>query len=306
MLKTVEQKPDDDQLALSFVQEGFVTFSAVQANLVLRLCQFDGQRRVTKDQVATLADIMTRGKWQPKDKLDFAIFDGKPILLNGYHRMNAQVKSGRSIKWTVVCHPCATYEEVRELYYKFDTNTRIRSGAQILAAVDFADNFGLTKQMAEALFRSVPVIANNFSSMHKDKDRLTAKVMDRRLDFARNYSAAAEKYWASLDGCQPSFKRKFLSAGVCAVGLVTFRYQPIVAQEFWSNVALNDGLRRGDPRQTLHNFFLARSVGNGSQVVTAIAPSLAWNAFFEGRDLQIIKIYERPNIYISGTAFERD
>lgn len=296
---------------MEFIKEGFVTFSAVQANTVLRECPFDGQRGVSKDHVAVLADMMKNDKWEDKDKLDFAVLHGSPILINGYHRMHAQVASGKSVKWTVVMHPCASMDDVRGLYYRFDTNTRMRSAPQILAATNFAENVDLTKQMAEAVFRSVPLIANDFSASKKSRDLLTAKVIDRRLEYARMYVRAAEQYQTALEGAQWGFKSKFHSAGVCAVALVTFRYQPVTAMEFWHGVASNDGLRKGDPRQTLFNYFAANSVAkssgrSGGNVVNAFAPSIAWNAFFEGRPLQIIKHYEGREITIQGTPWEKD
>lgn len=174
----------DNATELSFIKEGFVVFSAVQANTVLRECPFDGQHKISKDHVAVLADMMKNDKWEDKDKLDFAILHGNPILVNGYHRMHAQVACGKSVKWTVVTHPCASMDDVRGLYYRFDTNTRIRTAVQILAATNFAENAALTKQMSEAVFRAVPLIANDFSTSLKKRDLLTARVVDRRLEYA--------------------------------------------------------------------------------------------------------------------------
>ena len=306
-MATVTKLEPRVQRDLSFIQEGFVEFSAVQANTVLMECPFDGQRKISKDHVKVLADMMKRDKWEAKDKLDFAMLHGRPILINGYHRMHAQVTCGKPIRWTVVIHQCASMDQVRNLYYRFDTNTRLRAPAQILSAVDFAERNGLSKMMSQALYRAVPIIANDFSNSMKDRDILTAKVTDRRISFAKEYVAAAQKYEDAIHGMLPGFKSKFYSAGLTAVALATFRFQPITAMEFWHGTALNDGLRRGDPRHTLNTFLagkLVRGTG-GRHVANAYAPAIAWNAYFGGRELQLIKIYEGREISIDGTPWER-
>ena len=86
-----------------------------------------------------------------------------------------------------------------------------------------------------------------------------------------------------------------------AVALYTLRHQPARAHEFWSGLAKNDGLRRGDPRATLIQDYLTRSVGIGSARQRVQQTTLAWNAFCEGRDLKIIKCIEDAPIVIWGT-----
>lgn len=294
------------QVDLGFIQEGFHTFTAAQANIVLRECPFDGQRKISKDHVAVLADIMKRNVWEEKDKLDFAMLNGRPILINGYHRMHAQIASGKPIRWTVIMHPCVSMNDVRALYFRFDTNTRIRGYHSLLDAMNFAEQAGLSKTMATAVYRAMPLIANKFSDATKDRDNITAKVIDKRMELARRYRDAAQRYEAAITGCLPGFKNKFYSAGVCAVALVTFRDQAIRAAEFWNGAAINDGLRRGDPRHTMNMYLHGKMVhgGGGRMTRNAFAPAACWNAFFEDRDLLIVKIYEGRKITVAGTEFE--
>lgn len=289
----------------TFVHEGFLSFTAVQANQVLNQATYDRQRKISADHVAVLADIMKRGQWEPKDKLDFALFKGDLILVNGYHRMTAQVACGKTIEWTVVIHQCRTLEQVRGLYYKFDTNTRTRQGAQILAGIDFAGKYDLPRQAATALFNAVPIIAAKFSKSVKDRDILANRVMDRRLDIASQYADAAKKYNDCLVGLPSTIKSKFLSAGVTAVAVVTIRYQPITAIDFWAGAAANDGLRKGDPRLALYNDMASRQMNAGSAIQSIFSPAHAWNAFFEDRPLKLIKLPGyRTSVSIAGTPFE--
>lgn len=293
------------QPELAFVREGFVTFSPAQAETVLERCQFDGQRNVSPRHVQVLSDIMKNGQWMAKDKIDFASINGDLILINGYHRMNAQAYSGVPIEWTVIIHHCANEQDVRSLYYKFDTNTKTRSGNQILDGVNFAEQYGLSRNMAQAVFRAVPFIAAGFSTSKNDHDHLTNKVMDRRLAMAATYANAARAYDQCIAKSAPGFKRKFLNGGFAAVALATLRYQPDMAMEFWTGVALNDGLRRGDPRQTLFNDMNSRAFNKGHASQGMVVPAAAWNAYYEGRNIKIIKVYDRTQVRIAGTPFDR-
>lgn len=290
---------------LGFVHEGFITFSAVQANEVLKHAVFEWQRKISEDHVRVLADIMSRGSWEPKDKVDFAALGDDLILVNGYHRMRAQVACGRPVEWTVVIHRCISMGEVRSLYHKFDTNTRIRQAPQILAGCGFSEGHNLPKNIASALYNAVPIIAANFSKLVKDRDILTSRVVERRIEMATEYARAASMYDQCLKGCAVKLKGKFLVAGTAAVALVTLRYQPIKANEFWRGAAENNGLLRGDPRLTLHNDLLSRARNAGSAVQAFASPAYAWNAWFDDREIKVIKIYkEQTRAFLSGTPFE--
>ena len=204
-----------------FIREGFITLTALQANLVLSECSYENQRKINDDQVRVLAELVRRGQWEPKDKIDFAEIDGRLYLVNGYHRMHMQVFCGSPIEWTIVIHRCKTMNDVRSLYYKFDTNTRIRSGAQILAGINFSEEHDLTKQVSSALFNAVPFIASKFKGSKKDRDLFSTRIVDHRLELAKEYIPAAQIYDQCLRGVTARVKSKFLSGGVSGVALVS-------------------------------------------------------------------------------------
>jgi hypothetical protein len=303
MLNVMEMPPKRQGLA-SFIREGFAVFSAVQANQVLHEAAYDGQRKITQKHVDVLADLMRRDQWLPKNQLDFADMNGRIILVNGYHRMNAQVACGKPILWSVVVHKCMTEAEVRNLYYKFDTNARTRTGAQIVAGVGFAAEHGLSATMADKLFNAVPIIASGFSKAVRDRDTLTTRVTDRRLALAREYVPAAKLYEQCLGRLPVKIGAKFRTAGVTAVALATLRYQPKLAVDFWTGTAQNDGLAKGDPRLALYNDMLSRAMNAGSSIQSIYAPAYAWNAWFEDRQIKIIKVYAARSVSIAGTPWE--
>lgn len=293
----------DQQGVRDFLTEGVTSLSAVEMNQVLLNCAYDHQRNVSDRHVAVLADLMKRGRWQPKSQIDFAVLNGRYILINGYHRAYAQVKSGKKITWSIALHDAKTEGDLRSLYYAFDTNIRMRGARDILSAAEFGEVTGMSGVMATALYAAVPYLASKFATNPKDKNFLVEKQVDLRLSIASDYAKAAQRLAAAIDGMPPSRRLKFKSGAVVAVAVATFRYQSESAWTFWSGVAQNDGLKRGDPRLTLCNDFMTRKVQGGT--IDAFAPSIiAWNAYFNDRQLQIIKVTEHFAPVIDGTPFD--
>lgn len=293
----------DQQGVRDFLTEGVTSLSPLEMNRVLVNCGYEHQRKVTERHVSVLADLMKRGRWQSKSQIDFAVLNGRFILINGYHRAYAQVRSGKTIQWSIALHACKTDADLRSLYYAFDTNLRIRGARDILAANEFAQAHGLNGDMAKSLYAAVPLLARKFSTNHYDADVLTSNQVDLRLDLASQFAKAAARYAACLDGIPIRRKRKFLVGGVTAVAVATFRYQSETAWTFWTGVAQMEGLKRGDPRLALASDFMARSVVSGGRAV--YLPSIiAWNAFFNDRELRIIKVTEHSAAGIDGTPFD--
>ncbi|MGO8241253.1 hypothetical protein ACC806_34515 [Rhizobium ruizarguesonis] len=301
--RNVEPGPVPD--VARFVREGFVTLTAPQMSHILRFCEYEHQRKINRRHIEVLSDLMVRGQWGSRSTIDFARLDnGRLILVNGYHRAYAQVHTNQTIEWTIVIHDCPTMEELGKLYYRFDTNALLRSDFQILSGVEFAQAHRLQRETARSLFRAIPFIASNFST--KDKDVLATKVIDRRLKMAEQYASAALAYEQCVGKIRSALKAKMMSAGCMAVAVVTLRYNRDIAIEFWTGTAQNDGLRKGDPRQTLHNDFLSRP-RNGHKAYANLAPAaIAWNAFYNERELRLIRIGEDYQCSIEGTPFVRN
>jgi hypothetical protein len=80
------------------------------------------------------------------------------------------------------------------------------------------------------------------------------------------------------------------------------KHSPAQAYEFWEGIALDDGLRRGDPRKTFliyidNNDFKSRR--NGVMVA-----GIPWNHFYTGEKLAQIKLTDATQIKILGTPLD--
>ena len=290
------------------IREGTVALPAVIAAKLYRECRYPDQKRDLtpsgQDHVAVLADIMNRGKWRPKDKIDLADLDGKITILNGHHRLAAQARCGRQIEWMFVIHRCKTAEDLPALYYTFDTNLRARSNHTILSAADAASLIGVCKTTAEALYRAAPVLAANFDFSRAARDPVINRVIDRRMEVMKAYQKEVQAWEAATDDAKAEVKRRLRNQGAMAVALVTFRYAPVEAHSFWGGVAKDDGLRSGDPR---HTFLAALRAGSsvGSAQQTAKQAAVCWNKWFARKPLSVIRVLESKEFRIAGTPVGR-
>jgi hypothetical protein len=110
-------------------------------------------------------------------------------------------------------------------------------------------------------------------------------------------------YWELLQGADVKMRKRLLGGGVTAVALVTLRHQEALARNFWGPIADNDGLRRGDPRATLHADLLGSSrTGDHGALATIFACTAAWNAYFQRRNLTSIRP-SKHGVRLMGTPF---
>jgi hypothetical protein len=280
---------------LWFIQEGPCRWTPAQANAVFNKCRY-GRNRSEKQgeaHIDALARQMIDGTWLTKSPIDFArLPDGKITLVNGHHRMLAQVRSGRDIVWNVVIHDCADEDEIANLFWRFDTVMRKRSMTNILSGVNAAENMGLSKSGAVALARAVVFIDGGMRPLNGPASRNYTPAEKLRL--MTLWQAEGIAYEKCVEASIRGLRRKLFGAQVMAVGLVTLRADEVKAEEFWRGVASDDGLHRGDPRKTLVDFLRDTHAASGGLTSTAAAVARAWAAWDAGRDLSMIRVGRQP------------
>jgi hypothetical protein len=288
----------------AFIQEGACAFTPSQALFVVENLRYDRQRdeRRAKQHICTLAEYMRRDQWLSKSQIDFARLDGRLILLNGHHRMRAQVMADRDILWNVAIHDCASMEEVRALFYRFDTTVRARTGSNIMEGVGFGEELGLGRDAAAKLWAASILIGNGLTTKRGASYEGRKLLNDELLTICREYSKEAALYFKITRSAPRQVRIKLRSASCFAVAVVTLKAMPEVAQPFWEGLCKDDGLRRGDPRKALLLDLVTRAGNRGLANSTLVTVAKAWNAFALGRDLKIIKVTGHA-VQVHGTSF---
>ena len=289
---------------LAFIREGFVTFTPAQAEAVLRNCRYERQRDEAraKAHIGALAEQMRRGLWLPKTQIDFARIGGRLVLVNGHHRMHAQIASAASILWSIVVHDCADDAEVAALYWKFDTTMRKRSAANVISGIGLAKETGLPESWASGLWASAQVIALGLRFYYHERDG-AALLPDERVAICRDYAPEAFKIYKSAEQAILPIRRKLRTPSFLAPAVLVLRHNPEVGHDFIDGLCADDGLTKGDPRKALlSDMMVRRGGGGGLQAANMLSFALAWNAYFRSRDLKIIKVTGHP-VPLAGTPY---
>lgn len=284
------------------IKEGRLTVTPALARRILVEFNYERQRAVRRPHVLFLADEMRRGNFVSGSQLAFASYRGKLILTNGQHRLNAQIESQETVEYQVLVQTAENVADVNRLYYRQDRGGRGRTDAEVLVSVAVAERYGMTATMARATFLAQPLIAKNFArpSIHDDPG---LRNDDLRLDGCRPWWPIAATYGRIIAPSPRLVRRKLESVQGVAVGLVTLKYQPEKASDFWAGVANDDGLRRDDPRKALLIDLASREWSRGS-LEGAVAIATAWNAWFADRPLKSVHIYTDASVRINGTPYD--
>lgn len=292
------------------LRNGHMVLSAEMAGKILKSCRYELQTRDQtaggKDHIRVLSEIMRSGRWQAKSQIAFARIGGKLVLINGHHRLEAQALSGCDIEWDIVIYDCASMDDVADLYYIFDTNVRVRTVQNILSAGDVQARLGLSKEQARALYRCIPLLQANFDFTRCNRNIVEDRIIDRRIERMAEFAEEARRHDSAIKPAPIALKRKLRSQGAMSVALIAFRHHPDRADDFWRGVAEGADLRKGDARLTYLRMMANDSNGRIETEEHARAAAVAWNAFFLGNKLQIIKIVLKNKFFIAGTPIRSE
>ncbi len=287
------------------IKEGRMLIGPDLAETILREANYGGQRKVEQKDVSVYAEMMRRGLWELSDPITFARLNGNLTLVNGQHRLHAIIAYGREVEFRVAVNMCSTPEEVRALYYRFDTVMRRRTSQQILNAIDLAADHGVSKTIASATYGAIGIIANGFivpsNYTVRGENAAKLRIVDLRVEACEPWWPAARKMEEALTGAQSDLRPRILRASTFAAALMTMRYQEQKAFDFWRGTSRNDGLKRNDPRHVFVRDLMTRDASAGIHGQGVMAAAVAWNAYFERRPLSINKIAQNAVLRIAGT-----
>lgn len=289
------------------LREGRASIGMNLARDILAECYYEPQRGRDKtggSHVELYAEQMKRGMWKAGSQIALARVDGRLYLVNGYHRMYAVSESGKAQVFQVLIQDFKSLDDVGPWYYSFDHLMRQRSDRQIMGAAGLFDDYSdIRRELASSAYRTVWLLGTNlsvWSNVQKPKIWSIPDYVSASLELwrpaLRNYNAAMNAAGVAV----PAF---YYTSGVLAVALATMRHQPHKAAEFWSEAIKDDGLKRTDPRRAL-NMWRQRPKTVGGSFDSAAACSIAWNAFFDGEPLSLIRIGEKRSLKLAGTPFK--
>jgi len=271
-----------DHVGDSRVTSRTMLITPQMAEEILATTGYEKQRRKRESHVNFLAGLMTRGQFLDNTRIDFAIFKGRKFQTDGQHRLHAVIKSGVAQSFLVVEREVDSMKEVAEIYFKTDRG-RARSTRDTFTVFDLDQQLQLNKWQQDALASAIKVLMVGF-----DRETATTGVRiadEIILDAIHDWAEAARQYFSTVEGGDGAFGRRFYASPVLAVALVTFKFSPTKAKEFWSKIAQNDGLRKHSPEHAAATYLLTTRVQDVGVATYARKLASCWNAYLEGRTL---------------------
>jgi hypothetical protein len=283
-----------------------------QAQVWLNNNNYENQRPIRSSHVSYLASEIEKGRFIDGTAIHFAKINGHLKLVNGQHTLAAIVRSGRSQALTVTTSQVSTPLQVAELYFRHD-NHLTRQISDAFRALNLEEETGLNITQQQWVGSAIYLIMCGLGGQTSrgPKSRIS------RDDLAQgvvNLAEPAKNFLKCIFGARTVMNRALTRRASMAIGLITFFYSPDTAEKFWKEVAFTDNVRTGDPRKTLADLMVEIGMTGGSasnrRATSASyhcrAISVAWNAFFEDRDLKLIKVYEDSPIKILGSPYTGD
>ena len=267
---------------------------------------FERQRNMRLHHRDNLATEIQKDRFIQGTQIHFVRCDDDRFLVNGQHTLSAIEKAVIPVTLSVLISDADTMEEVAELYSRHD-NHLSRSILDAIKARDLHSQIGMSLDQARRVAGAVRFIRSGFRRSDSNISR------EDVLSEIRNWEEEGNAFFEAI---QKGYLAHSLitKAPILSVALVTIRHEEIEAMKFWSQVAKDDGLKRGDPRKTLHEFINMTRVKQGpfirsgnvvTQAYTARAVATAWNAFLSAKSLTRIHVYDPDReILIKGTPYK--
>ena len=261
-------------------------------------CHYERQRDLSLVHIRRLASEMKHGWFLQGTPIWFCVLPNDvKFIVNGNHTLEAVIESGVEIPLTFIYQTVDSLEEVAKAYACFDIQ-RSRTWMQAAQAQGLADEIPLAKHVLAALTHII--IGFNING-HNDP---LLRSRPHRFNMMEEYKNPATMLANCLAGAPPANTKLVKRAGVMAVALVTMRYQPSSAENFWRLLVWDDGLRSNDPRKVLLTYLQRHdTVGQAATRDNIVASANCWNGAFDNRSMAFVAPGGTGTLSIKGTPW---
>lgn len=292
--------PAQESLYLDHLRTRVVRITPERAATMLATLSFDRQRNIAPAHVEYLLAMMQNGELTDLLIQEAEFPNGRKVLVDGYHRLNALVQYGKSLLGVIVTYRVADEQELAERYAKIDRPST-RKPKDMLRAFGVEARAEMSQKMLAAISAGVVLVANDFP---KHSSGPGGKSLIQRTHAVESWLPEAQAYAGCLSGSTNEITLLLQRGPVVAIALATLRDQPGLAETFWSRIAADDGLLKDSPEGRLLAWLRANRVAKIGQWMYCRYVAGAWNAYYENRSLKLLKVYDSSSpVHIAGTQF---
>jgi hypothetical protein len=281
--------------------------SAAKARDILETRNWGRQRNLNTRWVEMLRMAMLKRELTFLTLAYAELPDGRQYLIDGQHRLAALSQiDGYVLPAQVTVHRVNDEAALGALYLTYD-RPKTRTPDVGLRAMGVFEETEAPEQFVKRMGPSALIVESGFSR----SVRTRGNSLVERSQIVQSWLPEIGRYHDLLLGTDAprESKRTLLRAAVGSVALATLRDQPASAEMFWSRLASQEMLAADDPRRTLMNWLRATTLTtrgrNGmSEITYCLYVVGAWNAFFEGRSLKLLKVVDTKSaVRLGGTRF---
>lgn len=255
---------------------------------------YKSQRPVRPHHVQFLAAEMTKGSFTTNSIVFAENGNGEGVMVNGQHTLEAILLSETSQVLPVMNYYVDGSDELASLYATIDVGLK-RNDSDTLRAFDTSHITGLGAASLNKLVSAVKYFYAGWPRSSVKARISPIKTHEICLEWAKEYK---EIMGITNKAHQTVYSRMHVQGTLSVLlALIKHSNSKETVLDFVEGVALDDGLRRGDPRKAL-NFYLVTTLYRhslnpahsrmGSPIALATATAWAWNKFQSGQSLNAI------------------
>ena len=168
-----------------------------------------------------------------------------------------------------------------------DSCVRTRTPADSLEAM-FPDS-GISSFNINKMIAAIKIIRNNMAMSKSSQDWTVNR--PKMSEISKPWLPFMSKYEIFISGANPKgFGSKLHRASVLAFGLLSVKQQPKMAFEFWTGVALDEGLYNDDPRRLFRKYLLNSPAYSSLHARLCIGMTIsAWNGFCSNSKMKVLR-----------------
>lgn len=290
--------------------------TSVQARVVkitpqdaeLLVATYAKQRPLRRHYVEFYTSEMAAGHFMPGSPIIVGVLGNDEYLIDGQHRIHGVMQSQTTQQFTKIIYECESEKDLARLYGVQDRNLK-RSNSDVLRAHDTAAMLGLSETRASHVAGALKKVYAGFP--HGGHALVSAGQLH---DMCCAWKVEAQLFYEVIDGGARYLTQKLRRLPLIGIALITFRYKGAEAEDFWYQIAHDDGLRRFDPRKKLIEWMIVSKYhrGDGTKnatVVTqrelALYTARCWDVYIDEREMQQLRIKDkRAPVVIEGTPYD--
>lgn len=262
------------------------SLSPIEAQSFLDNNNFHLQRSLKGSHVVSLTLAMENGEFPPGTALFFVQTPNRLDMIDGQHRLKAQIATDISIDYTVVTFVTSDDAAASILYTQLDIGAK-RTISDRMKALNLSAHVNIPQKLATIFASGAPYLKYRFNSI--TPQQINQMTPLQRMDVIKEFEQGAVLFFECMSSADKWITKPFMKPHLVALGAYICQYAPEQGRVFWTSMANNDFKGTKDPRSQI--FSLVQNIETKTlairRSITVVQAFIhGWNAWIEGKDIE--------------------